>query len=460
MVDKYILMLIAHRELGKTVDALIATIWAIANEFQKYPNVDSYDTTNATQYLYDMKLFFTTNKHFIRDYGRLIYKKNKQEKMRDGEDEAPNRNQNQDMITTTGIRIESHSTQEPFRGRRFGKQRPSGLIADDFEVDKTKESPALTLQIKKHFEEAMYGLTAEAPIIFLCNKITEYGNVAHFEDLLKNNPDAIVLDIPLYDTNNEVLWKSKYVHTDEEAKAHNRDESMQGCPMKVSIAAIKRKSDSARFSAEMLNQPYDDDTALFKRAYFKYISQDEVYEKEYNQVSITIDTAVSQTSRSDDTGISILYRDVDGMTWYTKSYKVHMRDTDLKNHLLSIYNEIKANNPITTVTVAWEKTQYTDGLKKSFDDLPFVIHEISHRGIKKEQRIQGALLWRYEQGLVWHIMSEGIGNSCSDLESQLVRFPFSKKDDIMDALAMQADDLFNVYDTNQKVSIIKTSQRR
>ena len=77
-------------------------------------------------------------------------------------------------------------------------------------------------------------------------------------------------------------------------------------------------------------------------------------------------------------------------------------------------------------------------LKEFFDEemrkrnkFPNIV-DLLHGGKKKEERIRGSLLGRYESNSINHI--EGY---CAELEQQLLAFPNSKNDDIADGLSYQ-----------------------
>lgn len=74
-------------------------------------------------------------------------------------------------------------------------------------------------------------------------------------------------------------WPAKYALTDEEATRTD----------KVSLEDKKRQVGSVVFSAEMLNQPIDRETAVFKREWFRYKAF-EVIENKKTRSFLTIDT--------------------------------------------------------------------------------------------------------------------------------------------------------------------------
>ena len=68
--------------------------------------------------------------------------------------------------------------------------------------------------------------------------------------------------------------------------------------------------------------------------------------------------------------------------------------------------------------------------------------ELKHGGIQKETRIRG-LIPRYANNDIYHIIGE-----CDDLESELIRFPRGKHDDVIDALAYGQQICMKPYEQN------------
>ena len=82
----------------------------------------------------------------------------------------------------------------------------------------------------------------------------------------------------------------------------------------------------------------------------------------------------------------------------------------------------------TTMTQAIEPFLNVEMAKKNI--FPNVV-PLKHGGVNKEVRIKG-LLPRYDRGHIYHITG-----LCKDLERELLRFPSSAHDDVMDATAYQ-----------------------
>lgn len=401
------------RESAKTSIAKIAFIThTIVYGNRKYINVDSFDKANAESILFDVSNALMTNKKLIRDFGQLFSKK------RDKDEQSIKRIAK--FITTNGILVEAHSTQESVRGRLYEDQRPDMLLLDDFETNKTKDSLAYTEQVKKHISEFQAGLAPNAIILYLCNYITELGSVQGLMDRAENDYKVRLRMVGVEDEEGNPVWPSKYVKTDVES------DNSTG---KVSLESRKRKLGSVAYSAEMLNQPIDAATQEFKKTFFRYKTREYVEQK--NTVNtLTIDPAASKKDSADNIGFSDTSVDSEGY-WYVSAWKEKMSPLDLINKMFILhakrnYRKIGIEKGIYNLVF---KPFLDEEMRKRGIYLPIV--ELDHKQTKKEERIRG-LLPIYESGTIYHIEGE-----CGDLEDELLRFPRSAHDDVMDAHAYQ-----------------------
>jgi phage terminase large subunit-like protein len=400
---------VAYRESAKTSIAKGFITWLIATNKKKYINVDSFDKENAERMLFDAILELQKNPRIIQDYGELYNAKRNSEEL--------TQKKISNFLTNNGIRVEAHSTQESIRGRLHGAQRPDALILDDFETNKTKDSEAYTNQVAGHISEAQSGMDANGIVLYLCNYITEYGNVAALFERSKTDTRLKVRKVDVIDTNTNLpTWPEKYALTTEEAKANN----------KVSIEDIRRKLGPQVFNAEMMNSPIDTDSQEFLQTWFKYVTREEVLRKNTRKFAL-IDSAMSKKSESDNTGISRVYVDVENK-WYVSGKKYKVNAKSLIDLLFQLHDE-------GMEAIGIETTAYTEGVMPYFQEecrkrnkYPR-IKELKHGGVQKETRIRG-LIPRYANGDIYHIAGE-----CDDLENELLRFPKSKNDDVMDSLA-------------------------
>lgn len=412
---------VAFRESAKTTFAKLFIIWLIAYSKRKYINVDSFDKENAERILFDIAFEMVNNARLRADYGVLFSRE------RGINDIKQNRISN--FITENGVRVEAHSTQESVRGRIHLNQRPDVLLLDDFETNKTKDSAAYTKQVKDHITEALAGMSPEGFILYLGNYISEYGNIQWLIDRAKNDHKLRIRNIPVV-IGGTPTWSGKYAMTDKEAEVTG----------KVSIEDKQRQLGSLVFSYEMMNQPVDETLAEFKREYTQ-VATEEAYKHKSVNTFITIDSAVSEKTSADFTGVTI-NRVSQENKWYVTAYKLKINPKDLIDHLFYLW---ETYNPIT---IAIEKTTFTMAVKPFLDEEmrkrnKFLhITELSHTTTSKETRIRGLIP-------VWESKTIFFVGNCSDLVDDMRTFPRGQHDDVLDSLSMQLEVAYKPHDMSE-----------
>lgn len=411
---------VMFRESAKTSIAKGFITWLICTNKRKYINVDSFDKENAERMLFDAILELQKNPRILADYGELYNTKRNSEEL--------TQKKISNFLTNNGIRVEAHSTQESIRGRLHGSQRPDALILDDFETNKTKDSEAYTAQVAGHISEAQSGMDAAGIVLYLCNYITEYGNVNALFQRAENDERLKVRKVDVIQ-DGKPSWEEKYALTTEEAVKTG----------KISIEDIRKKLGPQVFNAEMMNMPIDEDTQEFSASWFKTITRAEVMLKNTRKYAL-IDSAMSKKSDSDNTGVSRVYVDKENK-WYVSGKKYRVNAKSMIDMLFQLHDEGMEK-------IGIETTAYTEGIKPYFDEecrkrnkYPHIV-ELKHGGVQKETRIRG-LIPRYANGDVYHIEGE-----CQALEDELLRFPKSKHDDVMDSLAYGSQICEKPYDTS------------
>lgn len=397
------------RESAKTSLAKGLLTWLICYGKRRYINADSFDKENAERTLFDVVGELQTNQKIRADFGELFNAK------RDQNEVTQKRVNN--FVTTNKVRVEAHSTQESVRGRIHGHQRPDFLLLDDFETNKTKDSKAYTQQVIGHIDEFKAGLDSTAKILYLGNYITEYGSIQSLIARAKTDKRLLVRNVPVI-INAKPSWPDKYVMTDTEAEKTG----------KVSLEDKKRQLGSQVFSAEMMNQPIDEASQEFFKKNFKYKKLDDVLKERVRKFA-TIDSALSKRAESDRTGVTRNYVNAQNF-WHLDAREYRINSKQLIDLIFMLHDE-------GFEKIGLEETAFTEAVQPFFQDecrirnkYPYVV-PLKHGGIMKETRIRG-LIPRYEAGTIYHI--EG---TCGDLEDQLLRFPHSVFDDVMDSAQYQ-----------------------
>ncbi|MBK9482670.1 MAG: hypothetical protein IPO02_11980 [Bacteroidetes bacterium] len=400
---------IMFRESAKSSISKVLMTKSICFKERAYINIDSFDKDNSETFLFDVAQNLLTNRRIIQDFGFLYEKKRSSEEMtltRIGK-----------FLTKNNILVEAHSVAESVRGRIYGAQRPNWLVLDDFETNKTKDSEAYTAVTKGHIEEFSTGLDSKAGILYLGNYITKTGVVQWIMDRAEKDDKIRVRMVPI-EEGGKPTWPEKYCLTDEEAETSG----------KISLESKKKQFDFVLYQTEMMNNPIGSEQQIFKKEMFKYISYDEVM-KLNCRVFMAIDTAISQKNNADYTGISIVFVDREGF-WNVMTFKRRMTPKELLDFIFEYWEKYKIEE------TGIEKTTFQMALKEFFEEemrkrgkFPRIV-DLLHRGQKKEERIRGELLGRYESGSIRHIT-----NYTEGLEEELLAFPGSRNDDVIDSFS-------------------------
>jgi hypothetical protein len=407
------------RESAKTSIAKALIVYLIATKKRRYINVDSFDKANAEATLFDVANSLMTNKPLMQDYGQLFTRTRAQNEMtlqRIGK-----------FLTKNAIMVEAHSTSESVRGRLYRDKRPDFYLIDDFETNKTKDSKAYIDQVQKHIDELATSLASDGIVLYLGNYITEFGVVKRLLDRAKEDARLIVHNVPVIEAG-ETTWPAKYALTDDEAARTGR----------VSLEDKKRQVGSVVFSAEMLNQPIDKETAVFKREWFKYLPFDSL-EHMQKRCFLTLDSKGTEAKfdGSDYIGVTLNFVTAEN-NWHLMSYRMKLSSAELTDLMFNWHTRYGIES------IGYEKTSFTEGILAYWDlemrrrnrFLPLV--QLSHRQTNKQTRIQQSLEPRYNRGGIYHLTVSG-ENQCKDLEEELLSFPKAVNDDASDSAAYQVE---------------------
>lgn len=255
------------RDGAKTSIAKIAfLVWCICYQKKNYIGWDSYDGDNAESALFDTTVALQTNKRLISDFGHLYYKKQSKQALMEAKMKRIKNFITEPSQYGKGVKITSITTQESIRGLITGAERLDMVIFDDFENNKTKDSPLVTKKVIDHINEYRSGMPAGAGALYLCNYLTDSGSVASIMDNLRDNPRARVRFIPVKDERGAIAWPAKFVNTREEADEINK--TIEDPKRHVISLVAKRESlskDGLSYETEMMLNPSQSDDLFFDR---------------------------------------------------------------------------------------------------------------------------------------------------------------------------------------------------
>lgn len=211
-----------------------------------------------------------------------------------------------------------------------------------------------------------------------------------------------------------------------------RQKGMPLWPEKYSLEKlqeIKNAIGPYEWSSQYQQNPVNDEMVEFHREWFGERTEEEVAKLNTLRY-LTVDTAGRMTDSSNYIGMVDNRVDMEG-NWNITGRKHKMDPAFFADYLFVLQQKYHYE------LIGIEKTIYLEGLepyitKKEMETgITLPIKELKHGGRSKELRIRGLIPF-YKSGKIFHI-----ANQCEDLIPQLLRFPKSADDDIIDALAYQ-----------------------
>lgn len=207
----------------------------------------------------------------------------------------------------------------------------------------------------------------------------------------------------------------------------------------------------AHFSSQYLNDPVPEEDATFKRGWFKYYEADDIKGAFLNNF-LLIDPAISLSKDADYTAMVVVGVDQYGNVFIRDITRMRMAPSGIIDEIFRLRERWNLTN-IAIEQVAFQKSLgYSIREDDRFKKRPFHIIELKPSERTKDVRIKG-LQPLYENGKVFH--NKSLSNNIY-LEDELVRFPRSTHDDIIDALAYATD---VIYPSRQKVQGERTRHR-
>lgn len=406
------------RGSAKTSLSKAAVIQSICYGYDDFGNVISYDKGNAERFLFDVVTELQTNELLRADFGELYNSKrtNTEATQKRITDFVTNPIRDDlGNILKRGARWSAHSTQESMRGRVHGGARPSFLIFDDFETMRTIRSSAVTKSIRENIDEAITGLDHnKRRILWLGNYISTNANV---QAVIDRGSAVRTRIVPIMSVAGLPTWPERFTPESVEALKQSMWSPNTG---------------NVVFDREMMCNPLAGGSEVFKSSWFKACPQP----KEWERIQFTIDTASSKEgaqSEGDFAGFCLNFVQKNG-DWHIRAWHERLSPSELVKRIIALVVTWKLR------TVAWEDTAHTRALEIHLNEqmkahgVSFTLVWLKTGGRSKEDRIRTGLVYRYETERIYHIDS-----TCEDLEDEALAFPHGSHDDILDAVAYQAD---------------------
>lgn len=317
-------------------------------------------------------------------------------------------------VTSGGTLVFPRGSGQQVRGILHGDNRPDLILGDDLESTEGVKSEE---QRKKMKEWLFADVLGAFPRHLKDWKIVIMGTLLHEDSLLANlmeDPAWYHLNIELCDDNYNSLWP-EFISTEEIVKM---------------AESYRAQGLLDVFFREFRNLPISTEDATFTNKYFNYYEEGPAMNRSETVESVVIvDPAKTVKKHSDFSAIV-------GVGFNLDLGRIYFRDcTAERMHPDRIYDEAFAMAKRVNASVIAIKTNslnefitYPIRNEMIRQGLNYEIVEIPERQ-KKEDRI-AMMVPFYRKGLVYHNKAVSGG-----LEAQLLSFPRSKRDDIMDAFA-------------------------
>ena len=268
-------------------------------------------------------------------------------------------------------------------------------------------------------------------------------------DLLEPNGELIVIGTRWHDSDlygwimdrSNSIWQNYEVMVKKAYEGNiEGDDFIPLWPDKFSREELKRRLAEEgwyHFSAQYLNNPVPEEDATFKRDSFRYYEEWDVRGRNLNKF-VLIDPALTASKESDYTAIVVI-----GVDEWSQIYILDIfRKKVLPNELIDLVFFVREKWQVYDIAIETNAFQkilaYSLRDDPRFKKRPFHITELRTNDRDKEQRIRG-LQPMYDNAKIFH--NKNLPNNIY-LEDELIRFPRSQHDDIIDALAYSLDVIY------------------
>jgi len=404
---------LAPRGIGKTSMFHAFIMRLICFRKVRYVMYVSTSATHAEQQTENIKELFQANQLIKNVFGSP-----KISDYKDGDAIVDDSFAKKSWIAYGNTIVVPRGSGQQVRGALWRGHRPDLIVIDDLEDDELIQNE---LNREKQLEWFLGSL------IKCVNRKKPYK--IGYIDTLKHE-DA--LPMHLYGLP-DWTWK-RYSICDDKYRSHVPD-FMTDEQIELEVKSYTEAGKLDTFYREMMNIPIAPGTASFQSRFFKYFQeQDLVYFKHPLESIIIVDPAKSVTPQSDFSAIIGVSVDLENRNIYVRDiFNERVYPDQLYKACLEMARRLGAR------TIGLEVTSLNEFITFPFYQflvdqgaIDIEVVELKPRQ-KKEDRIR-TLIPLYRTGLISH------NKTCSNvLEQQLLTFPRSAHDDVMDALAYIAE---------------------
>ena len=343
------------------------------------------------------------------------------------------------------IKIEAKGAGNQIRGIKYKHYRPDLIIIDDLEDPEAVASE----ERRKKLEEWFFADVMNS-IDLNKTRVVVLGTILHQDSLLANilkekeeylkNADPMEMESDAAKAEARELFHTIRLEACDDNLKSNWPEYMSDATIAAKFKIYEQRGLQDVFFREMRNLPMSPDGATFEATLFKTYREGEI-KFEGMETVVIYDPAKTVSTRAD-------YTAVVGVSIDTVNNKIYFRDC--VNKRISPdeqYREVlDMADRLGTCNVGYEITSLNEFISYPFETYArtrgryYNLVALKARG-KKEDRIASRSPF-YRMGVVHHNENQAIRGP---LEAQLLTFPRSKFDDVMDAFAYSIE-MFDLGD--------------
>jgi len=390
-----------------TLVSLVFVLWCVVYKLENYILIISDSEDQSKMNLDAVKAELESNDLLRAVYGDLVGKVWGAEAIE----------------TSNAVRVQVRGSGQRIRGLKYRHSRPGLVVCDDLENDTHVETSEQRDKLKRWFSAAL------KPALRKGGKLVVIGTILHEDSLLAEllNSRGWCSKVYTCETDGCPLWPDHYSFEDlMEIKAQYQE-----------------KGQLDIFFREYYNQIIDIENAVFQRAYFNYLTVDELFERRENEdfkTFLTVDPAYTQSASSDFTAFVVTMTDVDKNLIVVDCVKRRMSMKELIDTWFDLVETYQPDG-VGIQKIDWAKSlrmPMLDEMRRRqifFRVKELQVYSKNAGMFNKNARIE-RLGPRYASGQILHITD---GRGIKDLEQELESFPRAKHDDLADALSMQID---------------------
>ena len=285
------------------------------------------------------------------------------------------------------------------------------IICDDLVSDKNTTSMEMMENVINFYKllNCLLDSSSESRVIVI-------GTRWHFNDLY-----------------NHIIENEKHLFNYFKRSAHNPDKSLF-FPQRLTEKFLEDRKKSmgiSFYSCQYENEPIDRAEAAFTKEMITYWSSEDLPDTNSMNRYITLDPAISESKKSDNSAIVVGGVDYDNMKYVLEYFRGKLQPYQLIDKLFEM---CKRWNPqaVGIETAVFQKTlKYMFNQKMDEEKIWFNVVELESNWTKSKSMWIAALQPFFE----YHQIK--IGKNMPEIEDELLRYDKGRYDDLIDALSRQ-----------------------